>query len=180
VPLSKVKVDWSRTKAWGDGGYYARVFLNVAGREPQGTVAPADYEKVRDDLVAGLSAIPDENGHEIGTKVFRPEELYKKVRGVAPDLIVYFGDLYWRSVGTVGGGRIHTFENDTGPDGANHAPNGIFVLRDNGTAQTGARVEGLQITDIAPTVLNLFGLPTPNDMEGRTVSSLIRDYQPAA
>src|SRR6476620_3304354 len=48
VPLSKVKVDWSQTKAWGDGGYYARVFLNVAGREPQGTVAPADYEKVRD------------------------------------------------------------------------------------------------------------------------------------
>ena len=180
VPLSKVKVDWSRTKAWGDGGYYARIFLNVAGREPQGTVAPADYEKVRDDLVAGLSAIPDENGHEIGTKVFRPEELYKKVRGVAPDLIVYFGDLYWRSVGTVGGGRIHTFQNDTGPDGANHAQNGIFVLRDNITAQTGARVEGLQITDIAPTVMNLFGLPAPSDMEGRTVSSLIRDYQPAA
>ena len=117
IPLSKAKVDWSRTKAWGDGGYYARVFLNVAGREPNGIIAPEDYEKVREELVAGLKAIRDENGQEMGTQVFRPEQLYKKVRGVAPDLIVYFGDLYWRSVGTVGGGRIHTFENDTGPDG---------------------------------------------------------------
>ncbi len=55
VPLSKVKIDWPRTKAWGDGGYYARVFLNVAGREPEGTIAPEDYEKVRDELIAGLN-----------------------------------------------------------------------------------------------------------------------------
>src|SRR5438094_9255136 len=77
VPLSKAKVDWSRTKAWGDGGYYARVFLNVAGREPNGTIAPEDYEKLREELVAGLKAIRDENGQEMGTQVFRPEQLYK-------------------------------------------------------------------------------------------------------
>src|SRR5947208_16393657 len=75
VPLSKAKVDWSRTKAWGDGGYYARVFLNVAVRVPNGTIAPGDYERVRDELSAGLKAIPDENGYAIGTQVFRAEEL---------------------------------------------------------------------------------------------------------
>ena len=176
MPLNKVKVDWSRTKAWGDGGYYARIFLNVAGREPQGTIAPADYENVRDELIAGLGAIPGENGREIGTKVFRPERLYRKVRGVAPDLMVYFGDLSWRSVGTIGGGKIHTFENDTGPDGANHAHDGIFVLRDKGNTEAGIRVDGLEITDVAPTILNLFGLPIPNDMEGRAVSSLIKNF----
>jgi len=171
IPLSKAKVDWSRTKVWGDGGYYARVFLNVAGREPNGTIAPEDYEKVREELVAGLKAIRDENGQEMGTQVFRPEQLYKEVRGVAPDLIVYFGDLYWRSVGTVGGGRIHTFENDTGPDGANHAENGIFLFRPAGDGIPGGRrIEGLRITDIAPTVLQLFGLPVPQDMEGTALT----------
>ena len=35
-------VDWSRTKAWGEGGYYSRIFMNVAGREPQGTIPAAD------------------------------------------------------------------------------------------------------------------------------------------
>jgi len=172
TPLSKAKVDWSRTKAWGDGGYYARVFLNVAGREPEGTIAPSDYEKVRDELIIGLTTIPDEKGEEIGTRVFRPQELYKEVRGVAPDLIVYFGSLYCRSVGTVGDGRIHTFENDTGPDGANHAENGIFLFRPAGGGISGGRrIEGLRITDIAPTILQLFGLPVPQDMEGTALTS---------
>lgn len=171
IPLSKAKVDWSRTKAWGDGGYYARVFLNVVGREPNGTIAPEDYEKMREELIVGLKAIPDENGQKIGTKVFRPEQLYKEVRGVAPDLIVYFGDLYWRSVGTVGGERIHTFENDTGPDGANHAENGIFLLRPAKDGIPGGRqIQGLRITDVAPTILQLFGLPVPQDMEGTALS----------
>ena len=58
----------------------------------------------------------------------RPEDIYREVHGVAPDLIVYFGDLAWRSVGAVGMGGIHTFENDTGPDEANHDWYGIFVL----------------------------------------------------
>jgi predicted AlkP superfamily phosphohydrolase/phosphomutase len=148
------------------------VFLNVADREPNGTIAPGDYEKVRDELTAGLKAIPDEKGNEIGTQVFRPEELYQVVRGVAPDLIVYFGSLYWRSVGTIGGGKIHTFENDTGPDGANHAENGIFLFRPaNGGLANGRRIDGLRIIDVAPMVLQLFGLAVPPDMEGKTFAS---------
>ncbi|PYJ23615.1 MAG: phosphodiesterase [Verrucomicrobia bacterium] len=176
VPLAKAKIDWSRTKAWGDGGYYARVFLNVAGREPNGTIAPEEYENIREELAAGLKTIPDENGREIGTKVFRPEQLYREVRGVAPDLIVYFGDLYWRSVGTVGGGQIHTFKNDTGPDGANHAENGIFLLHPAGDGIPGGRqIEGLRITDIAPTILRLYGLPVPQDMEGTALACSFAD-----
>ena len=105
-------------------------------------------------------------------KFFGQSNCITEVRGVAPDLIVYFGDLYWRSVGTVGGGRIHTFENDTGPDGANHAENGIFLFRPPGAGIPGGRrIEGLRITDIAPTILQLFGLPVPQDMEGTALTS---------
>ena len=43
-------IDWSRTVAWGEGGYYCRLFLNVEGREPEGIVSPGDYERVRDEL----------------------------------------------------------------------------------------------------------------------------------
>src|SRR5207253_6376304 len=75
IPLSKAKVDWSRTKVWGDGGYYARVFLNVAGREPDGTIAPEDYETVREELVAGLKDIRDETGRVMGAQVSGPASL---------------------------------------------------------------------------------------------------------
>jgi len=49
VLLAKCKIDWSRTRAWGEGGYYGRVFMNVEGREPQGVIPKADYERVRDE-----------------------------------------------------------------------------------------------------------------------------------
>ena len=120
-------VDWSRTLAWGEGGYYGRLFLNVQGREPQGTVPPERYEELRAELAERLAAIPDEDGNPIGTRVLRPEELYREVNGIPPDLLIYFGDLRWRSIGTVGWGKIHFHENDTGPDDANHAPHGIFI-----------------------------------------------------
>ncbi|MGH2554438.1 MAG: alkaline phosphatase family protein, partial [Actinomycetota bacterium] len=33
TPIAKAAVDWAKTVAWGDGGYYGRLFLNVKGRE---------------------------------------------------------------------------------------------------------------------------------------------------
>jgi len=133
------------------------------------------YRDTRPHCRFGYLAImepgPNENGDEIETQVFRPEELYREVRGVAPDLIVYFGALFWRSVGSVGDGKIHTFENDTGPDGANHAENGIFLFRPaDGGLPNERRIDGLRIIDIAPMILQLFSLPVPKDMEGKALA----------
>jgi hypothetical protein len=167
--LETVKVDWARTTAWGSGGYYGRLFLNVRGREPQGLVPPEQYEATRDRLVAELEALGDPEGGPIGTRVLKPEALYRTVRGAAPpDLFVYFGDLRWRSVGTVGSGSIHTFENDTGPDDANHAPEGLLIATGPGIAARGP-IAGMQLMDVTPTVLRLFGLDVPADLQGRVL-----------
>lgn len=163
--VDELGIDWPRTTAWAEGGYYSRVFINVRGREPQGTVEPADYEAVRAELEERIAAIPDENGNEIGTTVFRPEDLYPQVNGVAPDLIVHFGDLFWRAVGTVGGDEgIHTFDNDTGPDDANHAQHGLLIATGPGIP-AGHRA-GMDLLDVAPTVLSLLGMPVPAAMRG--------------
>jgi predicted AlkP superfamily phosphohydrolase/phosphomutase len=171
TPFAKLKVDWSRTKAWGDGGYYSRIFLNVRGREPQGTVDPDDYEQLRTELTKKIEAIPDQDGRPIGTKVHKPEQLYKIRNGIAPDLLAYFGDLAWRSAGTVGANCLHTLENDTGPDDANHSQYGIFIMKPAGAENGTGRLEGLEIRDMGPTILNLFGLPIPADMEGKVISA---------
>ena len=161
-------IDWSRTKVWAEGGYYSRVFLNVEGREPEGTIPAADYERFRDELIERISAIPDDQGRPIPTKVFRPEDVYPEIKGVAPDLIVHFGDLYWRAVGTVGGDEgLYTFDNDTGPDDANHAQHGMFILRAPGV-EPGLR-EGAHLLDVAPTVLELLGQPVPPAMRGASL-----------
>jgi predicted AlkP superfamily phosphohydrolase/phosphomutase len=164
--FADVAIDWSRTLAWSEGGYYARVFMNVRGREPEGIIPPAQYETVRERLVREIAAIGDEQGQPIGTQVLKPHDLYQQCNGVPPDLLVYFGQLRWRSVGTVGSGAIHTFENDTGPDDANHAEEGLFILNGPGVPEK-PFWHGAQIMDIAPTLLSLFGLEAPADMQGR-------------
>src|SRR5262249_32948458 len=125
-------------------------------------------EKVRDDLKARLEATADECGRPLGTRVFRPEEVYRAVRRVAPDLIVYFGDLSWRSVGGVGYPGLHVQENDNGPDDCNHARYGAFILAAPGTPLQG-EVEGASLLDIAPTLLELGGYDVPPSMQGRSL-----------
>jgi len=169
VPFEKVEVDWEKTTAWGAGGYYARVFLNVEGREPQGKIPAQDYEKVRDQVKEMIEAIPDDQGKPMGSVVFKPEELYREVRNVPPDLMVYFGDLRWRAVGSFGLPDLYTFENDIGPDDANHDQHGVFILWDPRRNHGGRTVEGLQLMDMAPTVLDLMGVPVPPDMQGKVV-----------
>ncbi|HLF26619.1 MAG TPA: alkaline phosphatase family protein [Anaerolineae bacterium] len=169
IPFEKVEVDWSKTKAWGSGGYYGRIFMNVEGREPQGIIKPADYERERDELKRRIEAIPDTQGNPLPTVAYKPEDVYAEVKGIAPDLFVYFGNLYWRGVGSFGHGGIHTFENDTGPDDANHAQHGIFILYDPEHDQGGRELSGLEIMDVAPTILDLMGLPVPRDMRGKVI-----------
>jgi predicted AlkP superfamily phosphohydrolase/phosphomutase len=167
--FEKVEVDWSQTTAWGDGGYYARIFLNVAGREPQGTIPAAEYEAFRDQLAAVIKRIPGPDGRPLNTIVYKPQDVYRQVRNAAPDLIVYFDNLGWRSVGTFGFSDIYTFENDTGPDDANHAENGIWIYTPPAKNLGGKQMAAAQLMDFAPTILDIFDLPIPGDMQGRVI-----------
>src|SRR5262245_55380489 len=167
IPFRDVAIDWDQTIAWGDGGYYGRLFLNVKGREPNGVVEPARYEVVRQELTEKLEAMPGPDGEPLGTRVMRPQDVYPDVRGVAPDLIVYFGDLAWRSVGSVGNRSIYTYENDTGPDGANHDRMGVFAMAGLHGQATG-EVSDLNLIDVGPSILSLYDIPAPDGTVGRS------------
>ncbi|MEO1289642.1 MAG: alkaline phosphatase family protein, partial [Chloroflexota bacterium] len=163
-------VDWEHTRAWSTGGYYGRIFMNVKGREPQGIIPADEYEHVRDELMRAICDIPDDKGLPLQTSVFKPEEIYQSVNGIAPDLLVYFGDLHWRCVGSIGYGQHFTLENDTGPDDANHAQDGMFILynpRQDGHGES----QPYQLMDIAPTVLSLMNITIPDEMQGRIIES---------
>lgn len=166
--LSSDNIDWDNTRVWGDGGYYARVFLNVEGREPNGQIPAAGLEDFKRDLKSKLEGLVDENGVNIGTKVHFPEETYRECKGTPPDMIVYLGDLNWRSAGTIGNKTIHIFENDTGPDDANHAQEGVFIWQNRGKGARGA-VEPVSIYDIAPSILDFYGIDVPEDMIGKVI-----------
>ena len=166
APLDHEEINWSRTVAWAEGGYYARIFLNVVGREPNGIVSPSELRHVRAKLRAELEQASDDDGQRVPVSVRIPEEHYRQARGFPPDLMVYFDDLKLRAIGTIGGGHIVVAENDTGPDSCNHDWDGIFVMS-GGAAVPLGRVEGAQIYDVTATILSAFGLERPPGIVGR-------------
>ncbi|MFX1274395.1 MAG: alkaline phosphatase family protein [Promethearchaeota archaeon] len=167
--LEDTEIDWNNTYAWGWGGYYARIFLNVQGREPQGIIPTEDYEKWREKVINSLKSIKNPDGKPMNTIIYKPEELYEELKGDYPDLMVYFDDLNWRSAGTVGYDTIYLDENDTGPDDAVHDYYGIFIIHDTNN-KIGKKLETKNILDIAPTILSIFGFEIPKEMQGKVIN----------
>jgi predicted AlkP superfamily phosphohydrolase/phosphomutase len=171
VELERAEVDWSKTIAWAWGGYYARIFINVKGREKDCVVDQRDYESIREQLKKEIENIRGPNDEKWNTKAYKPEELYPIRNGDPPDLLVYFDDLYWRAAGTIGHDTLYLPENDTGPDDAVHDYDGIFILYDPRKGMSG-RVN-ITIYDVAPTILKLMGLQVPRSMEGKALEEVI-------
>ena len=170
TPFNKLKVNWSKTKVWSEGGYYARVFFNVQGREPNGIIPQSEYESFQNEIKAKFEALPDDKGQPMNSLVYKPKEIYKFVRNVAPDLVVLFGGLYWRSIGSVGHGQLHIQENDTGPDACNHAQFGMFLVSSPNLTAKGEQT-GAKLLDIAPTLLDLAGYQIPATMQGKSLAA---------
>jgi predicted AlkP superfamily phosphohydrolase/phosphomutase len=171
VSLEEADVDWNKTIAWGWGGYHARIFFNLKGREPQGIVDPKNYEHTKKRLIADIMSIKGPNGEPWNTKVYTPEELYPHGKGDYPDLTVYFDDLSWRSAGTIGHGTLYLPENDKGPDDAVHSHHGVFILYDP-RRKIGKKLSEITILEVAPTILKIMDVPVPLDMEGYVVKEV--------
>lgn len=165
-PFHLEDVDWSRTRAWGEGGYYGRIFLNIIGREARGTIAPEAVDTIKAQLKADLESMIGPDTTPMDNQVYFPADLYPQVNGVAPDLMTYFGDLHWRSLGEVGCDTLFSDSNDTGADAANHAMDGIVIARD-GENNTQLSLADAALIDVAPTVLSWFELDVPAEMQGK-------------
>ncbi|HOW26981.1 MAG TPA: alkaline phosphatase family protein [Elusimicrobiota bacterium] len=171
LPLDRCDVDWDRTTAWAWGGYYARVFVNLKGREPRGTVPAEHYDVFRVKLKGELEDVRGPRGEEWKTRAVLSEPDWK---GDPPDLMVSFDALSQRAAGTVGHQRLYLTENDTGPDDSVHSPDGIFWC---GYKQGGRFRKDLfrkshdnllvDILDVAPTVAALTGSTGRADWAGQ-------------
>ena len=170
--LSRRHTDWSRTQAYAQGNF-GQIFLNVRGRQPHGCVAPEDVRSLLDELKAGLLAIPHpENGGPLVEHVYERDELYHGPHaGLSPDLTVVLTDWRYRTIG------LHDFTTNKvitpafGPTG-DHRPDGILIA--TGPAfHSGAELHEAALLDVAPTVLQLLGVPVPDDMDGRVLTELL-------
>jgi predicted AlkP superfamily phosphohydrolase/phosphomutase len=166
-------VDWSRTKAFalGLGGLY----LNIRGREAQGVLERGEeVEALKSELIGKLTGLQDEATGEVGiTTVYDSARVYSgPYRDNAPDLIVGYNIGYrasWDSVtGTV---TEAVFSDNTKSWSGDHCIDPIHVPGVFFSTMK-MRGDGASIIDVAPTVLDIFGIPVPPYMDG---TSLLKD-----
>jgi predicted AlkP superfamily phosphohydrolase/phosphomutase len=164
-PLSPALVDWSRTRVWAEGGYYARVFLNVCGREAEGCVPVHEAAALREQVRAALTSVRGPDGEAWQNRVETPETLYRARRGDAPDLLALFDDLNVRALSNVGAASCYAERDPRGGDAANHDYDGILVLAGPGITARGD-LGACEIQDVGVSVLSLFGIEAPRDWLG--------------
>ena len=160
--LEGLKIDWAKTTAWGSGGYYGRLFLNVEGREPQGVIPPDGYEapatRSSPSWRRWATRPADRDGRA------QPEELYAEPCGIAarPVRLLRRPPL---------AERRHGRDRDDPHVRERHRPRrrepcARGALRARRRRRPAGPGPQRALHDVAPTLLELLGEPVPADMEG--------------
>jgi predicted AlkP superfamily phosphohydrolase/phosphomutase len=184
-------IAWEGTRAFSEElNYFPSVWLNLKGREPQGTVEPGDYERVRDDVCAAALGLRDpEHGGGVVRRAWRREELYHGACvAQAPDVILELaldrGYSYTclPSAAAPPGSPLRVLEPPELAGGklagmsGSHRANGLFLLHDDAT--TGGWVEGVRMVDMAPTILTLCNISPPAEFDGVTIRTVVGTKKP--
>jgi predicted AlkP superfamily phosphohydrolase/phosphomutase len=172
--LSFDDIDWSHTKAYSLGNV-GQIYLNVAGREPNGCVQPgAEYERVREEIITKLQTLRDTaTGELVVEYIYRREELYHgDYLDKAADIVFLPRRLEYFGFGEYEFGSHKIIESMRRGISGTHRMNGIFMAY-GAAIQPGSVVEGASLYDLAPTILRLMDEPVPEQMDGRVLEEMM-------
>ena len=166
-------VDFARSVAYPvDSPHHARlkmIRLSLAGREPGGRIPADEASSELDRLAQALASVKYEGGEPV-FRVRRSDlparaDLVAEVSLEDPSLVVRVGSKnYGDVVGYIN--RISGSHNEN--------TDGIFVAW-GADLVPGARVEGISVLDVAPTILYALGLPVAEDFAGRAWTDLFTE-----
>ncbi len=193
--LSFDDVDWSRTLAYSMG-HVGQIYVNLKGREPHGIVEPGtEHEAVRQRVTEALQdlrhpvsgeplvdqVIP---GNQVahGPYAHRAPDLHVILdgyRAIAFPLFAADGRLVTRQIrGDSGCHRAHGILIAWGPSVRPQASPLAGKAEGVIPSLAGGGGGGARIVDLAPTILHLMGLPVPDDMDGRVLTSMFAFTRP--
>ncbi len=169
--LSYDAVDWSRTVAYSMG-HVGQIYLNIAGREPDGIVARKDRLPVLEQVMDALKELRDEAGRPLVTRLIPRREIYHGSHAEhGPDLHVVLDDYQMISFPLFATDDKIITEQIRGDSGC-HRSEGVFIASGPGIGR-GKTLVGANILDLAPTILHLAGLPVRSEMDGRVLGEIL-------
>jgi predicted AlkP superfamily phosphohydrolase/phosphomutase len=161
-------VNWHKTLAYtsvrstGEG-----VSINLAGREPDGVVEPADFEPAREKVMDALASFVDpQTGKTPVARVLRREEVFGgRYAETAPDVVLEPAPGYSLS-------HARAYVEDADWLSGDHRMDGVI-------AAAGPRVRGdafaepAFLVDVAPTILAGLGVPASVKHDGQVLGAVV-------
>ncbi len=168
--ISEGMIDWGKTKAVAiSNGPTVAVYFNTEDR-PQGIVPLDKVGDLRTELSERIRNLFE--GMDIEVHIRYPEDLYigDEMRNT-PDLNLDFSE------DLVPSGSIKRDGDLFGPYPLQeHAMEGIFMAR-HPWIRAG-RVPDMNILDITPTILHLYGIPIAEDIDGKVMMEIFEEKGP--
>jgi predicted AlkP superfamily phosphohydrolase/phosphomutase len=155
-------IDYGRSPVLASG-FGLQLWINEEGRFATGPVPTSEKADLVERIISYLLNDEDEaTGRPIIGKIYRGQEIYHGAAiGSAPDVIIEYTNFYQPKTGSR--------QSNPNLEGG-HTPEGIFLAY--GPAIEAGVIQGAKLTDLAPTILYLFGEGVPPDMDGEVLGQL--------
>jgi len=162
-------VDCARTYAFCPTNELSGIYLNSTRRFENGLVEPEDIKRTKAEIISGLERLRDPiTGESAFGKVLDSREVYSgKMVEFAPDILILPRDF----LATCGLSSKSGFERKI-VNG--HSISGVFLAYGPDIKKR-LKLDPANIYDIAPTILHVFGLPIPKDMDGRVLKDILEE-----
>jgi predicted AlkP superfamily phosphohydrolase/phosphomutase len=165
--IKRDRIDWARTRAVAipDG-----IYLNTLDR-PLGIVSTGEeVQKLRAEIRNRLQQVYAPSlGRRLRIRTYSPEELYWGPHvDRAPDILWSIEDWSWGTIWNMSNSAAWFAKLEL----AHHHPDGMFMALGPGIGP-GARISGAEIIDLAPTILQLMGVPIPTGMDGQVLEQIM-------
>lgn len=149
-------VDWDKTKIVGSA--QGPLYVNNS------IMTEDEINNLKEEIITKLESFKDpETGKNPIKKVYRSEEIYSgKYAKKGPDLVALDSDEYHNK----GGIGIDTLFSKSLWKG-NNALYGMYLISGDGIKK-GKKID-IDIYDLAPTILHIFNIPIPLDMDGKVI-----------
>ncbi|MFB0559698.1 MAG: alkaline phosphatase family protein [Candidatus Lokiarchaeia archaeon] len=164
--MLETPIDWNRSKAIPLCAGLVYLNLNILRTDEA-------YNKTREEIISEVKKIKNPKvGEKLAKEVFKKEEIYNgEYLDQAPDIIILPNDGYdIRDM--IRNKKIWSFSQKRGWS-ATHKLHGIFIAHGK-NLRTGLKTSNIKIYDIAPTILHVFNLPVPLDMDGNVLKEIFK------
>jgi predicted AlkP superfamily phosphohydrolase/phosphomutase len=157
---------WGKTTAYAVG--FNALYLNLQGREPEGTVAPRDKKRLLEEISQKLLQVTDpKTGQTVVLHVYPQPDGPHSDR--SPDLVVGYRKGYrvsWQTA--IGDSRGTLLEDNLEHWSGDHLIDptevpGVLLCNHK------LRLTDPQLRDLAPTFLKLYKITPPAVMQGRSL-----------